>query len=83
MTIHFVKDESLPVVLCGHRHMPLQYRKRTSSSETVCELQFDVLLVKKTTVVLLLYYRKSSLCKVLACVATHTSRQERPSHFAN
>ena len=80
MIIHSVKDEGLPVVLCGHLHMPLQYRKRTSSSETVCELQFDVLSVKKTTVVLLLYYLKSSLCKVLA---THTSRQEKPSHFAN
>ena len=43
MIIQFVKDEGLPIVLCGHQHMPLQYRKRTSSSETVCELRFGVL----------------------------------------
>ena len=37
----------LPVVLCGHPHMPLQYRKRMSASERVCELLFGVLSKKK------------------------------------
>ena len=42
MIIQFVKDEGLPVVLCGHPHIPLQYRKRISASETVGELWFCV-----------------------------------------
>ena len=47
MIIQFAKDESLPVVLCGHPHMPLQYRKRISASETVCELRFGELSKKR------------------------------------
>ena len=35
MIIKFVKDEGISVVLCGHPHMPLQYRKRISASGTV------------------------------------------------
>ena len=46
MIVQFVKDEGLPVVLCGHPLMPLQYRKRISVSETVCELGFSVLSKK-------------------------------------
>ena len=67
--------------LCGHQHMPLQYKKKISVTKTVCELRF---CVKKTTIViLLLYSQKSFLCRVLACVASHRSRQKKPLHFAN
>ena len=75
MIIQFVKDEGLPIVLCSHPHMPLQYRKRISASETVCELWFGVLL-KKTTVILLLYYLMSLLSNVLACATpTHLDKK--------
>ena len=47
MIIQFVKDEGLPLVLCGHPHMPLQYGKSISASETICELRFGVLSKKK------------------------------------
>ena len=64
--------------LCGHQHMLLQYKKKISVTKTVCELRF---CVKETTIViLLLYSQKSFLCRVLACVASHRSRQKKPDH---
>ena len=67
-------------LLCGRQHMPLRYRNKISASETVCELRFCVLSRKR---VLLLYSLKSFLRPVLACVATHRSRQKKPLNFAN
>ena len=67
-------------LLFGHQHMPLRYSKKISMSKTVCDIWFCVLSRKR---ILLLHSLKSFLRSVLACVATHKSRQKIPSHFGN
>ena len=80
MIIQFVKDESLPVVYCGHQHMPIQKEDLSDWSS----LWVTVLcVVKKTKVTLLLCSLKSFLCTVLGCVASQTSIQKKSLHFAN
>ena len=79
MIIQFIKDEGLPVVWQPAHAITIQ-KKDLGASETVCQSQFCVLSRKR---ILLLYSLKSFLLPVLACVATHRSRQKKPSHFAN
>ena len=73
----FVKDEGIPVVCVATSTCRYDTERRSRRVKQFVSYGFASIIT------LLLYSQKSFLRPVLACVASHRSRQKKPLHFAN